>query len=130
VRLIDLPSPPRALHFGCAPAGAPVEDDEVPVEDASVSPSDAMLGGTESESEGVGREPSVVSGKGSVSCSVHAGDVHNIGVVMATRSSVARRTSVASPSPLPNAGEMVNVMGHLGALQSTTASLVGRVVVV
>jgi hypothetical protein len=96
VRLLDRMSPSRAQSFGRAPAGGPVEDAERPVE-----PSDVTSGGNTYESEDVSQEPSVSFGWGSVPRSVHAGAVHNIGVAMVTRSSVARRTSVASPAPPP-----------------------------
>jgi hypothetical protein len=94
-------------------------------------PSDVTLSGTESGSEGASRDPSVASGQGSVSHSVHTGAVHTLGVTMTTRSSVARRTDVTSPPPPPpRTGEMVNVLGRLDALQNTMTSLVGRVTVV
>jgi hypothetical protein len=136
VRLVDQPSPPQALSFGSAPTEPPVKDAEIPVEDASVLPSDVTLGGGESGSEGVSREPSVSSGQGSVQRIVHTCAVYNLGVAMATRSSVAHRSSVASPAsvasqaPPLSAGAMVDVMGHLDDLQSTMDLLVGRVAVV
>jgi hypothetical protein len=99
VRLLDRPSPPWALYFGHVPAEVPVEDVEVPVEDMGVGPSDVTSSGTNSGSEGVSKEPSVASGPGSVPRSVHAGAVHKLGVIMVTRSSVARRNDVASPPP-------------------------------
>jgi hypothetical protein len=125
-----MPSPPRALSFVLAPTEAYVEDADVPVEDATVVPLDVTSGGTESGSEGVSRAPLVASGQWSVLRSVHVSVVHNLGVAMATRSIITHRTSVASPPPPPSAGEMVNVLGHLDALQSTMALLVGRVDIV
>jgi hypothetical protein len=130
VHLLDRPLSPRALHFGCVPSEAPVEGTEVPVEDASVVPMDVTSSGTKSGSKAVSREPSVASGQGSMPRSVHAGAIHKLGVAMASRSSIARRIDVASLPPPPRTGEMVNVLGRLDALQSTMASLVGRVAVV
>jgi hypothetical protein len=130
VRLVDRPSPPRALSLLSASVEPPVEDAEVPVEDASVVPSDVTSGGTESGSEGISQEPLVAYGQGSVPRSAHASAMQKMGVDMATRSSIAHRTSVASPAPPPSAGEMLNVLGHLDALQSTMASLFRRVDVV
>jgi hypothetical protein len=121
VRVLDRPFLPWALHFGRAHAAAPIEDAEVPVKNASVVPLDVTSGGTESGSESISQESSVASGQGSVPRSVHKGAVHTLGVTMVMRSSVARRTNIASPAPPPSMGEMVNVMGR--ALQSTMASL-------
>jgi hypothetical protein len=98
VRLLDRPSPPWALHFGCVPLEAPVKGDEVPVEDTRMLPSDVTSSGTESGSDGISRDPLVASGQGSVPRSLHAGAVHKLGATMVTRSSVVRRTEVASPA--------------------------------
>jgi hypothetical protein len=59
--------------------------------------------------------------------SVHAGAMRNLGVAMATRVSVASRAGVADQAPTHGGGEMDDMMGRLDALQSTLASLVGRV---
>jgi hypothetical protein len=81
-----------------------------------------MRGGGESGSEGISRDPLVLSGQGSVPGSVHDGAMRNLGVDMATRSRVANQASVAIPdsvasqAPPPDAGEMVDVLGLLDAL--------------
>jgi hypothetical protein len=80
--------------------------------------------------EGVSREPSVASGKGRVSRSLHAGAVRNLGVAMVKRGTVAIQASAEIPAPPPGAGEMGDILGRLDALKSTVATLVGRVVIV
>jgi hypothetical protein len=93
-------------------------------------PLDITSSGTKSGLETMSREHSVASGQGSMPRSVHEGAVHKLGVAMVTRSSVARWTNVVSPPPPRRKGEMLNVLYHLDAPQSTMASLVGRVAVV
>jgi hypothetical protein len=78
----------------------------------------------------------VSSGQGSLTRNVHVSALHNLGVLMAMRSSVVKRSSVAIPASIasqarpPSAGGMVGVMGRMDALQRTVGSLVGRVAVV